>query len=109
MLVDRARTAGPSDRAVRRRAAARVIFHIVDGRVLQIGTEGPIAGLRPLRRTRPARKSRDAGQFCPHPGWCWTAKSSACDASAMSGAGTALVGRLHVDLGRMSSAICPVT
>ncbi|MFC1403729.1 MULTISPECIES: putative leader peptide [Streptomycetaceae] len=27
----------------------------------------------------------------------------------MSGAGTALVGRLHVDLGRMSSAICPVT
>ncbi|WP_373287063.1 putative leader peptide [Wenjunlia tyrosinilytica] len=26
----------------------------------------------------------------------------------MSRAGTALVGRLHVDLGRMSSAICPV-
>ncbi|MFC5908594.1 putative leader peptide [Streptacidiphilus monticola] len=25
----------------------------------------------------------------------------------MSGAGTALVGRLHVDLCRMSSAICP--
>ncbi|WP_370466871.1 putative leader peptide [Streptacidiphilus sp. PB12-B1b] len=27
----------------------------------------------------------------------------------MSSAGTALVGRLHVDLGRMSSAICPAT
>ncbi|MFC1412295.1 putative leader peptide [Streptacidiphilus sp. N1-12] len=27
----------------------------------------------------------------------------------MSGSGTALVGRLHVDLGRMSSAICPAT
>ncbi|MFJ6214063.1 putative leader peptide [Streptomyces sp. NPDC092296] len=27
----------------------------------------------------------------------------------MSGAGTTLVGRLHVDLLRVSSAICPVT
>ncbi|WP_313880174.1 MULTISPECIES: putative leader peptide [Streptomyces] len=27
----------------------------------------------------------------------------------MSRAGIALVGRLHVDLGRMSSAICPVS
>ncbi|WP_370468545.1 putative leader peptide [Streptacidiphilus sp. P02-A3a] len=27
----------------------------------------------------------------------------------MSGAGTSLVGRLHVDLGRMSSAICPAS
>ncbi|WP_369405631.1 putative leader peptide [Streptacidiphilus neutrinimicus] len=69
----------------------------------------PIRAVGPRPRAVAIRKSRLARQFCPDDGRCWTAKSSACESSAMSGAGTALVGRLHVDLGRMSSAICPVT
>ncbi|WP_369405332.1 putative leader peptide [Streptacidiphilus melanogenes] len=81
----------------------------MDALVLQIGTRGPIRAFGRSPRAVTTGKSQHSGQFCPDNGRCWTAKSSACESSAMSGAGTALVGRLHVDLGRMSSAICPVT
>ncbi|WP_394814459.1 putative leader peptide [Streptomyces chisholmiae] len=40
---------------------------------------------------------------------CWIVvdwRGTACNAAVMSRAGIALVSRRHVDLGRMSSAIC---
>ncbi|MFF9061226.1 putative leader peptide [Streptomyces sp. NPDC014882] len=46
---------------------------------------------------------------CPHGGRSWTVSRSPCHASVMSGTGVALVSRRHVDLGRMSSAICPAS
>ncbi|TMU90458.1 hypothetical protein FGK60_43790 [Streptomyces sp. DASNCL29] len=46
-------------------------------------------------------------QIRPHSGLRWTRQRPPCDASLMSRAGIALVSRRHVDLGRMSSAICP--
>ncbi|MEU1079197.1 putative leader peptide [Streptomyces sp. NPDC005908] len=46
-------------------------------------------------------------QGCPHFGRRWTASRPPCQASVMPGTGIALVSRRHVDLGRMSSAICP--
>ncbi|MFF2652235.1 putative leader peptide [Streptomyces sp. NPDC058045] len=45
-------------------------------------------------------------QFRPYFGWRWTGPRSPCHASVMSRAGVALVSRRHVDLGRMSSAMC---
>ncbi|MGW4194362.1 putative leader peptide [Streptomyces sp. NPDC005004] len=45
----------------------------------------------------------------PQSGQRWTARRSACNAAVMSGTGIALVSRRHVDLGRMSSAICPAS
>ncbi|MEU2502214.1 putative leader peptide [Streptomyces pseudogriseolus] len=47
------------------------------------------------------------GQGRPHDGRRWTASGWPCQASVMPGTGIALVSRRHVDLGRMSSAICP--
>ncbi|MFC5673243.1 putative leader peptide [Streptomyces incanus] len=44
---------------------------------------------------------------CLHIGRSWTVSRSPCHASVMPGTGIALVSRRHVDLGRMSSAICP--
>ncbi|WP_422070507.1 putative leader peptide [Streptomyces orinoci] len=40
-------------------------------------------------------------------GQLWTGRSTPCHASVMSRAGVALVSRRHVDLVRVSSAICP--
>ncbi|MEU2757886.1 putative leader peptide [Streptomyces albidoflavus] len=54
----------------------------------------------------PTPLSHDTGQGCPHVGLRWTAARAPCHASVMSTAGIALVSRRHVDLGRMSSAIC---
>ncbi|MFD5280787.1 MULTISPECIES: putative leader peptide [Streptomyces violaceoruber group] len=51
--------------------------------------------------------SRSTRQGCPHFGLSWTSHRSPCHASVMPGTGIALVSRRHVDLGRMSSAICP--
>ncbi|WP_345603374.1 putative leader peptide [Streptomyces hyderabadensis] len=51
--------------------------------------------------------SRPTRQGCPHFGLSWTSHRSPCHASVMPGTGIALVSRRHVDLGRMSSAICP--
>ncbi|WP_407697977.1 putative leader peptide [Streptomyces apocyni] len=50
--------------------------------------------------------SHDAGLCCPNTGLRWTESKVPCHASVMSRAGIALVSRRHVDLGRMSSAIC---
>ncbi|WP_372454344.1 putative leader peptide [Streptomyces tardus] len=50
--------------------------------------------------------SHRVGPSCPHRGRSWTGSKSPCKSSVMSGAGTALVSRRHVDLGRMSSAMC---
>ncbi|WP_460624855.1 putative leader peptide [Kitasatospora kifunensis] len=55
-----------------------------------------------------ALSSRDMEQTRPDSGRQWTAPRSPCESLAMSSAGTTLVGRLHVDLLRVSSAICPV-
>ncbi|WP_442802356.1 putative leader peptide [Streptomyces sp. CMB-StM0423] len=44
---------------------------------------------------------------CPHGGILWTIRGTPCHALSMDRAGVALVSRRHVDLGRMSSAICP--
>ncbi|MFW6721588.1 putative leader peptide [Streptomyces sp. MAR4 CNY-716] len=44
---------------------------------------------------------------CPHGGLLWTIHGTPCHALSMDRAGVALVSRRHVDLGRMSSAICP--
>ncbi|WP_443333932.1 putative leader peptide [Streptomyces sp. CB02414] len=52
--------------------------------------------------------SHSTGQGCPHFGLSWTVSRSPCQSSVMPGTGIALVSRRHVDLGRMSSAICPV-
>ncbi|MGW2365432.1 putative leader peptide [Streptomyces sp. NPDC001667] len=46
-------------------------------------------------------------QIRPPCGQWWTPPRPPCHASVMSRAGVALVSRRHVDLGRMSSAICP--
>ncbi|MEU9579250.1 putative leader peptide [Streptomyces chilikensis] len=54
--------------------------------------------------TPSCRISRQLGPEC---GRCWTVSVLPCHASAMFGTGIALVSRRHVDLGRMSSAICP--
>ncbi|MFJ6074199.1 putative leader peptide [Streptomyces sp. NPDC093065] len=51
--------------------------------------------------------SRATRQGCPHFGLSWTWSRSPCQSSVMPGTGIALVSRRHVDLGRMSSAICP--
>ncbi|MER7109762.1 putative leader peptide [Streptomyces sp. NPDC000229] len=51
----------------------------------------------------------DAGHLCPYRGRTWTGSKVPWHASVMSRAGIALVSRRHVDLGRMSSAICPVS
>ncbi|WP_406357525.1 MULTISPECIES: putative leader peptide [Streptomyces] len=48
-----------------------------------------------------------ARRRCPHSGRSWTVSRFPCHASVMPGTGIALVSRRHVDLGRMSSAICP--
>ncbi|MER5480897.1 putative leader peptide [Streptomyces sp. NPDC002734] len=53
------------------------------------------------------RTYRIARRKCPDHGRQWTLARTPCHASAMFGTGIALVSRRHVDLGRMSSAICP--
>ncbi|MEU6315893.1 putative leader peptide [Streptomyces sp. NPDC047014] len=55
----------------------------------------------------PVTRSHMSGRLCPYRGQWWTPPIAPCHASAMNGAGIALVSRRHVDLGRMSSAICP--
>ncbi|WP_372446158.1 putative leader peptide [Streptomyces triculaminicus] len=51
--------------------------------------------------------SRIARRLFSSYGRQWTGRRPSCHASVMSRAGVALVSRRHVDLGRMSSAICP--
>ncbi|MGW4381340.1 putative leader peptide [Kitasatospora sp. NPDC004531] len=57
----------------------------------------------------PRPSSHDAKLQRPGFGRQWTASDRPCESLAMPSAGTTLVGRLHVDLLRVSSAICPVT
>ncbi|MEU3875614.1 MULTISPECIES: putative leader peptide [Streptomyces] len=51
--------------------------------------------------------SRHAGRLFSPFGQQWTGRRASCNASAMSRAGIALVTRRHIDLCRMSSAMCP--
>ncbi|MFC9424176.1 putative leader peptide [Streptomyces sp. NPDC056987] len=73
------------------------------------GLRGPGTGVKHPHPVTDNTLSRTVVRYGPYNGQQWTAQRSACHASLMSCSGIALVSRRHVDLCRMSSAICPAS